>query len=1193
MKRYIHILLTVFIICGIFILPTNKAFSQGSSKKSAFSNPWKVVPFERKAFIENKGQFDKLIPEDKKGFSYCIDKGQQVFFYSNRLSYRFNRTTYSKAPLWGFFETEEQKEERIRNTKKSTQYIDIEWLGSNQNTSIVAENKQSTYYSYVTNVSNENPQTIFCDGYSKITYKNLYPNIDVEYVFHPENGIKYNLLLHPGADISQVKMKYGSNVKLSVKNGNIHIKTIVGEIIDHAPVTFYAENNENIPSAFKLENNTVSFDIQHITSNKEVVIDPWSVVPGFTGGRAFDNGTDNIGNVYVYGGAQNAYVVEKYPPTGGAPIWSLSASGIDQNYYGDMLVEAGGNFYLSEGFRSGGAYTYKYDPSSALIWQSTNSGIFQEHWRMAINCLTQKVILAGGGTTSPTQNIAEIEVATGLLTNVKSSHGSHEDMAGICVDDLGQVYMVGGISNLVFFTDNTNSTIATAPNGYNLSEIGVGGTPSYHDTYSANGYSMMALGGTDFLFTSDGAKVIKWDRNTHSIITSAIIPGGQQNMGAGVLADKCNNLFVGTSNGVYRFDFNLVQKEYKSTTTAVFDIAYASNGDIVASGDGFLQTLPFGREACGAAVNEVTTDPCNAEINTVKIIPSLGVPPFTFLWDDGNTDSVRTNLSLGDHIVTIKDASCSPSFFIDTVTIGGTSSSMTITKTNPLCTYSSDGIINISLLSNQDIVGIVWTPTVTNSLLNDSTSQATGLPSGTYNCFITSSLGCSFDTTVTLVSQFANPSSSFFDAQACQNQPILFDENSSSNVGTINSWNWNFGDNTATSNSQNPSHTYTTAGTFTTTLIIGTTNGCFDTVQKQTIIHPIPTPDFYADDICQGSIAYFIEASNILPPSIIQYWQWDFGDNTSFKNNQNTTHLFQNTGTYNVELTATSNFGCKDSITKPITVNPNPTVTFTASDTINCSPLCVNFQSTVALSSGTIATYLWNYGDLGAFDNTENGSHCYNNATGNTTTPQPLLFDVSITVTTDNGCMDIAQKPSYITVLPNPVANFTATPQKESIISPAIEIIDLSMGPITWLWNFGDDSTSTTPTPGEYNYTDTGTYVIGLNILNQYGCADSTYRTVIIEPDWAFFVPNAFSPNGDGINDTFGGNGYGVLEYQMFIFDRWGNRVFDTDSMQKPWTGKANLGASIAQMDVYVYKISIKDSLKKKHEFTGTVTLVR
>ena len=80
-------------------------------------------------------------------------------------------------------------------------------------------------------------------GYQKLVYKNLYPNIDVEYVFHPQGGIKYALILHPGADVSQVKMKYADNEKLSFTNdGEIFIDTKFGDMVDHAPVTFYANN---------------------------------------------------------------------------------------------------------------------------------------------------------------------------------------------------------------------------------------------------------------------------------------------------------------------------------------------------------------------------------------------------------------------------------------------------------------------------------------------------------------------------------------------------------------------------------------------------------------------------------------------------------------------------------------------------------------------------------------------------------------------------------------------------------------------------------------------------------------------------------------------------------------------------------------------------------------------------------------
>ena len=109
----------------------------------------------------------------------------------------------------------------------------------------------------------------------------------------------------------------------------------------------------------------------------------------------------------------------------------------------------------------------------------------------------------------------------------------------------------------------------------------------------------------------------------------------------------------------------------------------------------------------------------------------------------------------------------------------------------------------------------------------------------------------------------------------------------------------------------------------------------------------------------------------------------------------------------------------------------------------------------------------------------------------------------------------------------------------------------------------------------------------------QYGCIDTTYITVIIEPDFAFYIPNAFSPNDDGINDTFNGKGIFIKDYEMMIYDRWGNLIFYTNDINKPWDGKANQGADMAQRDVYIYVVNLTDILRKKHSYKGTVTLVR
>src|ERR1035437_5590780 len=99
-----------------------------------------------------------------------------------------------------------------------------------------------------------------------------------------------------------------------------------------------------------------------------------------------------------------------------------SSSAFDESYYGDMLVDGTGNFYLSEGYVTGGAYTNKYSPTSSLVWQSTKDPNYREHWRLALNCVTNKVIVAGGGTTTPTLNIAEIDANTGVLINALSAY---------------------------------------------------------------------------------------------------------------------------------------------------------------------------------------------------------------------------------------------------------------------------------------------------------------------------------------------------------------------------------------------------------------------------------------------------------------------------------------------------------------------------------------------------------------------------------------------------------------------------------------------------------------------------------------------------------------------------------------------------------------------------------------------------
>jgi gliding motility-associated-like protein len=183
-----------------------------------------------------------------------------------------------------------------------------------------------------------------------------------------------------------------------------------------------------------------------------------------------------------------------------------------------------------------------------------------------------------------------------------------------------------------------------------------------------------------------------------------------------------------------------------------------------------------------------------------------------------------------------------------------------------------------------------------------------------------------------------------------------------------------------------------------------------------------------------------------------------------------------------------------------------------------------------------------------------------------------------------------------ITVHPNPVAMFTA-PANTSIITPDVQFTDLSTDAASWSWIFNDPfdvggGTSSLQNP-VHTFAEAGTYCAQLAVTSSFGCVDTANLCIIIDPEFTFFIPNAFSPNGDGVNDEFFGKGDYINKFEMFIFDRWGNLIWFSDDINKHWDGTANHGTEMAQQDVYVYDVRITDHKDKKHKYLGTVTIVK
>ena len=267
----------------------------------------------------------------------------------------------------------------------------------------------------------------------------------------------------------------------------------------------------------------------------------------------------------------------------------------------------------------------------------------------------------------------------------------------------------------------------------------------------------------------------------------------------------------------------------------------------------------------------------------------------------------------------------------------------------------------------------------------------------------------------------------------------------------------------------------------------------------------------------------------------------------------------------------------------------DPVINFSVNDSAGCPIHCVNFLDLTTVGGGaTIVSWNWDFGDSNPDSDTQNPSNCYSLTS---------FYDVTLTAISNYNCSVTLTMPQMVQVFPEPIAEFNPTPSQASVILPVITMINQSSVDVNyWNWNFGDgiklapDSASP-----EHTYPNIASvsYLPTLIVQNAYGCYDTIVHEIFIGPEYIFYIPNAFTPNGDGVNDLFLGQGIGIVKYELIIFDRWGNQIFYSDDLYKGWDGKANLGAEMAQIDVYVWKVKLTDVFKKGHNYVGTVTLVK
>ncbi len=273
-----------------------------------------------------------------------------------------------------------------------------------------------------------------------------------------------------------------------------------------------------------------------------------------------------------------------------------------------------------------------------------------------------------------------------------------------------------------------------------------------------------------------------------------------------------------------------------------------------------------------------------------------------------------------------------------------------------------------------------------------------------------------------------------------------------------------------------------------------------------------------------------------------------------------------------------------------------PENAFVADKYSGCPPLSVEFRE-VNENNGN--TYLWSYGD-NEFGESQTSVHTYQNSG---------LYTVSLVVKDVNGCENKQTIPNIIDVFPQPSVDFYATPSEVSIINPQIQFNAVTENTDSLYWIFGDGDSSYYQVDVIHLYPGIGEYNVMLVGENEYACRDTAYKNVRVVDEVTFWVPTAFSPNGDGVNDCFRvcGNAIDENDFYFAVYDRWGEIVFETDvynssvpcdvcfvgAWDGKYHGKQNKGKNTLMVGTYSWYTKFKDKLGTWHEYDGVVKVVR
>jgi PKD repeat protein len=452
------------------------------------------------------------------------------------------------------------------------------------------------------------------------------------------------------------------------------------------------------------------------------------------------------------------------------------------------------------------------------------------------------------------------------------------------------------------------------------------------------------------------------------------------------------------------------------------------------------------------------------------------------------------------------------------------------------------------------------------------------------NLLATNDFGCQADTSG-VFTILASPEATVTATPnpICLNELAVLDASGSSPLTNLL---WDLGDGTGRT-SINFGHRYEAAGEYSVRVIVSAPNGCpADTAFTTVVVNPLPQAAFSLEESLRCGTPAPVQFTNESTGALS--YNWGFGDGESITT-LNPEHIYETEGVYRPRLIATTAFGCRDTADTELIISGDPVANFALPQPISCSP----YELSIEAAPTAAIRYEWYVND--AFSPTVGQRF-------DTVLTEPGNYDLTLVAIYDEVCRDTLRANNFLELEPSPIAEFRFQEDELPNRLGDVHFTSESTGGSQLFWDLGDGTTNTAAN-FIHEYRANRGIVVTHAVTEIYGqglvCSDTIRKD--IEPEWltTFFVPTAISPeSGPDEVRSWGAKGFGVAEYTLEVFSKWGQVVYSTSELEDSypigrWDGRKPDSDEFMLQGAYTWRASVLYVSGVRDSFVGTVTVVR